>query len=80
MFVNINYGGYEVLFTFFHLFISYFINCVCGESYFARPKRSTYEQTYQNQQTTYNQTNQSSDPNVIDVDYKVVDEEDNDTH
>ncbi|MCI9049080.1 MAG: DUF4834 domain-containing protein [Coprobacillus sp.] len=47
---------------------------------FARPKRSTYEQTYQNQQTTYNQTNQSSDPNVIDVDYKVVDEEDNDTH
>ena len=25
-------------------------------------------------------TKQTSDPNVIDVDYKVVDEEDNDTH
>lgn len=41
-----------------------------------KEKTSTYEQTYY--EDTYQQ--QSSDPNIIDVDYKVVDEEQNDTH
>lgn len=41
---------------------------------------STYEKTYYDEQKIYNQTKQSSNPDVIDVDYKVVDEEDNDTH
>ena len=56
------------------LFTVYIVKAI-----FAR-KSTTYEQTYQEQKTTYHQTNQSSDPNVIDVDYKVVNEEDNDTH
>ncbi len=35
-------------------------------------EQTYYESTYQNQQ--------NDNPDIIDVDYKVVDEEDNDTH
>lgn len=44
-----------------------------------KTNNSTYEETYYHQDT-YNQPNQSSNPDIIDVDYKVVDEEDHNTH
>lgn len=49
-----------------------------------KTKQTTYEQTYYNQDSTYHQdTNYQNqyhgDPDIIDVDYKVVDEDEN-TH
>jgi len=78
-----------VIMRFFLPFLIYlipiFLIVYVVKAIFGKPKRtSTYENTYYNQhtqdQSNQYQSTQSSDPNVIDVDYKVVDEEDNDTH
>lgn len=79
-----------VVMRFFLPFLIYlipiFLIVYVVKAIFARPKKtSTHENTYYDQHTTQNQSNQyqssqSSDPNVIDVDYKVVDEEDTNTH
>lgn len=76
----------KILFTIFYIFISNINYFWIIKAIFRSRKRTHqskedqayYEQhsSYQNQQTTY-QNHQSSDPDIIDVDYKVVDEEDN---
>ena len=56
-------------------FIIWIIKAIFGGRH--KTKTSTYDQTYYDQQTQQ-QNHQSSDPNVIDVDYKVVDEQEQD--
>lgn len=80
-----------VVMRFFLPFLIYlipiFLIVYVVKAIFTRSKtKSTYDETYYDQQKAYDQTRQSqqtyqsSDPNVIDVDYKVVDEEENNTH
>lgn len=59
------------------LFIVYIVRTLFGSKKKTYTHTTTYDETYYNQQTT-NQ-NQSRDPNVIDVDYTVVDEKEDDT-
>lgn len=57
--------------------VVFIINLIFGQ----RKKTTTHEETsYNNQDTYYQQNQRPSNPDIIDVDYKVVDEEDNDTH
>jgi len=57
--------------------VVYVIKAIFGH----KKKTQTYQDTsYTRQDTYYQQKTQSSNPDVIDVDYKVVDEENNDTH
>lgn len=57
-------------------FIVFILKTIFG----SKKKTQTHESYDHNQDTYYQQNQQSSNPDVIDVDYKVVDEENTDTH
>ncbi|MEG0275921.1 MAG: DUF4834 domain-containing protein [Coprobacillus sp.] len=59
------------------LMVLYILKILFGSKRKTYTHTTTYDETYYNQQST-NQ-NQSRDPNVIDVDYTVVDEKEDDT-
>lgn len=59
------------------LFVYYIVKAIFGPKKKTYTHTTSYDETYQNQQST--SQSQSRDPNVIDVDYKVVDEKEDDT-
>lgn len=58
------------------LFVFYIVKALFGSKKKTYTHTTSYDETYHNQDST--SQNQSRDPNVIDVDYKVVDEKEDD--